>query len=935
MAITAAQLMVKVGADIAEAQAALDRVKQKLQEVSGGAREAGENAVDLGAFLKGAAQQMLGFSSAMGAMRLVGDAFKAWRSAAIDFNASLEQTSIAFTTMLGSAVASKEMLDELQEFAMRTPFSFPELVDATRRLLAMGYAAEEVIPILTDVGNAAAALGLGDEGIDRITLALGQMRAATKVNAQDMRQLTETGIPAWQILADAIGKTVGETQKLAAEGQIASETFIEAFREFSQARYGDMMAEQARTAAGAWQNLLDISTRRTAEQARPIFDALSHWAQDLVAGIERQEAAKEMLVAFKARLESLNAEGRLTAKTMRDVAYQADLIHAGFMQGAMSVDEFRYELNDLARRYPELATAIAASTDALATYNAAIDGGLVRNMEFAATVGAVKDALADLQKQAAEQAHLAFETEWADSATQIQMLEGRLAKLTVGSEEYFSTLSRLNRLYQEHADSERGLAFAMADRAGKIAIVREELAKLTPGTTEYNEKMRELVLLEQSGASSTRELASQLSSARDALVRLNPAAQAAAMAVAMWESRIAAINGALRANEGAVRAAQEHLRRMQEELGNLNDALSEAKRRLDEFTHPRLTGMGEMEMQISAIEAQLKRMDLAESLGVPLEEVIAKYPLLTEGAEAYLETLPTTKDELEKLLDQLRLMQSLSFDEKLRLLERAANPLPPEMSYEEALAGITRTREEIATLTGQIATQEAAIRAQERAIEALQAAANRLNDTLREYQDQLQQAQRNQDLVNRGLELAYMWFLENRKKIVDLGSEGVTQAAIVDQKARELLSAISGFAGDTTALSEETLAGLITSFQESSARAVLEVQKNLGNIPKDIWTTHHILTVYEGATLPGRAAGGPVAAGKPYIVGEQGPEVFVPNVSGVILPAQRDGFGAAAGGDVYIDKIVVQGSVMTARGLAEDVRQEFIRTMKRNGSVGF
>jgi hypothetical protein len=34
--------------------------------------------------------------------------------------------------------------------------------------------------------------------------------------------------------------------------------------------------------------------------------------------------------------------------------------------------------------------------------------------------------------------------------------------------------------------------------------------------------------------------------------------------------------------------------------------------------------------------------------------------------------------------------------------------------------------------------------------------------------------------------------------------------------------------------------------------------------------------------LPGRATGGPVSAGRPYVVGERGPELFVPNGSGRI-----------------------------------------------------
>ena len=34
--------------------------------------------------------------------------------------------------------------------------------------------------------------------------------------------------------------------------------------------------------------------------------------------------------------------------------------------------------------------------------------------------------------------------------------------------------------------------------------------------------------------------------------------------------------------------------------------------------------------------------------------------------------------------------------------------------------------------------------------------------------------------------------------------------------------------------------------------------------------------------LPGRATGGPVAPGRAYVVGEQGPELFVPTSSGLL-----------------------------------------------------
>lgn len=48
--------------------------------------------------------------------------------------------------------------------------------------------------------------------------------------------------------------------------------------------------------------------------------------------------------------------------------------------------------------------------------------------------------------------------------------------------------------------------------------------------------------------------------------------------------------------------------------------------------------------------------------------------------------------------------------------------------------------------------------------------------------------------------------------------------------------------------------------------------------------------------IPGRMAGGPVAAGSPYVVGEAGPELFVPNITGRILPTGSVPVGQASGG---------------------------------------
>ena len=53
--------------------------------------------------------------------------------------------------------------------------------------------------------------------------------------------------------------------------------------------------------------------------------------------------------------------------------------------------------------------------------------------------------------------------------------------------------------------------------------------------------------------------------------------------------------------------------------------------------------------------------------------------------------------------------------------------------------------------------------------------------------------------------------------------------------------------------------------------------------------------------ISGRASGGPVTAGTPYIVGEAGPELFMPGSSGMIIPNHKLGGGGGAVNNYYFE----------------------------------
>lgn len=176
---------------------------------------------------------------------------------ALSTASAAETTEISFTTMLGSEEAALQMMEQLADFAASTPFELSGLQTATRQLLAYGFTADEVVPMLTAVGDATAALGTGQAGIEAVTRALGQMQTRGKASAEEMLQLTEAGIPAWEYLARAIGTDTAGAMEAVSAGAVDADTAIAALTKGMEEDFGGMMESQSKTVAGLMSNLAD------------------------------------------------------------------------------------------------------------------------------------------------------------------------------------------------------------------------------------------------------------------------------------------------------------------------------------------------------------------------------------------------------------------------------------------------------------------------------------------------------------------------------------------------------------------------------------------------------------------------------------------------------------------------------------------------------
>ena len=219
---------------------------------------------------------------------------------AVKSAASYEQSRIAFDTFLGSAEKGKKLLKEVSDFARKTPFELPQVVEATQQLLAYGVEAKNVIPNLTMLGNASRG---NAEILGRLIMAFGQVKAATRLTGMELRQFTEAGIPLLEELAKSMHKTVPEIKDLVSEGKVGFPEVEKALAGMSGegGRFFNLMERQSHTFNGVVSNIKDnigrlarsvVGISETGDIAEgSIFARLKVAAEDLLKTLDANSAA--------------------------------------------------------------------------------------------------------------------------------------------------------------------------------------------------------------------------------------------------------------------------------------------------------------------------------------------------------------------------------------------------------------------------------------------------------------------------------------------------------------------------------------------------------------------------------------------------------------------------------------------------------------------
>jgi len=173
----------------------------------------------------------------------------------------MEQTQLAISTMIGNEEEARKFLGWMEEFAIKTPFEFPDLADATRKLFAYGFSVEETTRMLKTLGNVAAGLGLGAEGISRFTDALGQIRAKGRLSSEEViKQLGGAGVPALRYLAEGLETNTKNVTEMMEKGLIPANLGVELILRGMEkdSKWMGMLEKQSKTLLGVFSTLRDF-----------------------------------------------------------------------------------------------------------------------------------------------------------------------------------------------------------------------------------------------------------------------------------------------------------------------------------------------------------------------------------------------------------------------------------------------------------------------------------------------------------------------------------------------------------------------------------------------------------------------------------------------------------------------------------------------------
>lgn len=270
---------------------ASSRLKSAFHSISSGAKSMGSAVKGTVSSLKSSFSSLKSSITGIPGM-LAGVGAALGTKAVFDYSKNLDQARINWEVLMGSAEKGQEMLSRIQQFAKETPFDFDSTQKFAQQLKIAGLNGDQLFKTMQVIGDSAQG---NVEKAEGIATAYQQMSAKGKIQTEEMNQLLERGIPAWDMLAKATGKSKAELMQMASQGKLMADEYLPKLVDQMDKTFGGGMQKQAQTFNGQLDQLEDNLLMIGSKGVAPLRQALTGLMSDINDVFDGKLSVTEML----------------------------------------------------------------------------------------------------------------------------------------------------------------------------------------------------------------------------------------------------------------------------------------------------------------------------------------------------------------------------------------------------------------------------------------------------------------------------------------------------------------------------------------------------------------------------------------------------------------------------------------------------------------
>lgn len=370
-----------------------------------------------------------------------------------------EKQQVSLRAILQDVAGADALFDKIKRLAVVSPFSVLDLTTYAKQLSAFSVPLDEIYDTTKMLADASAGLGV-DMG--RIILAYGQIRSASFLRGQEVRQLTEAGIPILDELAKQFEElegravSVGEVFDRISARQVPFEMVEKAFKDMTGegGKFYQMQEVLSETLAGKISNLRDSYQIMMSGMGNAQSGVLTGAVNLLTKMMNNYEQIGKNLIALAA-----------TYGMYKLAVYGTSLATKGFVKTNISLLKGLRNIKLAIMKNPYAMMAAAAVAAGYAIYR-------------------VVTAENDLEKaqKSVNKTIEDFRASLGGEISNLDYLWRRLKNATVGTEEYEDARKRLINTYGQYLTDIDKEALAVGNLVGvydrlKDAIVGAEREK--------------------------------------------------------------------------------------------------------------------------------------------------------------------------------------------------------------------------------------------------------------------------------------------------------------------------------------------------------------------------------------------------------------------------------------------------------------------------